>query len=78
MPFKTQPTSRHYAINANLRFDGTSGNLTVAGFRVLASDQEFTDIYYDPNGENLVIERMNSSLIKTCEFFFFLFVSMRR
>ncbi|KIM20837.1 glycoside hydrolase family 32 protein [Serendipita vermifera MAFF 305830] len=65
VPFDTQPTSRHYAINANLRFEGTNGRLGMAGFRVLASDQEFTDIYYDPNGENLMIERTNSSLITT-------------
>jgi beta-fructofuranosidase len=70
VPFRVQPSSRHYAINANLRFDGTSGSLANAGIRVLASDQEYTDIYYDPNGENLIIERMNSSLIKTCAFSF--------
>ena len=66
VPFSTQPKSRHYAINANLRFDGISGNLAAAGFRVLASDQEYTDIYFDANGENLIIERSHSSLIKTC------------
>ncbi|KAF8530224.1 glycosyl hydrolase [Hysterangium stoloniferum] len=65
VPFRVQPTTRHYAIKANLRFDGTSVGLAKAGIRVLASHQEYTDIYYDPNGENLVIERTKSSLITT-------------
>lgn len=38
-----------------------------AGFRVLASDLEYTDILYDPAAENLTITRGSSSLIKSCE-----------
>ncbi|KAG8813318.1 hypothetical protein FRC17_001606, partial [Serendipita sp. 399] len=63
VPFRVQPTSRYYAISANLRFDGD--NPPMAGFRVLASDQEYTDIYYDLTAETLYIRRDNSSLIKT-------------
>ena len=65
VPFRVQPTSRHYAINANLRFDGASDSAPRAGFRVLASNQEYTDIYYDWRQETLYIQRDHSSLIKT-------------
>lgn len=65
VPFRVQPTSRYYAINANLKFDGSSDAAPRAGFRVLASDQEYTDIYYDWRQETLYIQRDHSSLIKT-------------
>jgi len=32
----------------------------------LASDQEFTDILYDPNAEELTINRSNSTLVANC------------
>ena len=68
-PFQTQPSSAHYAINAILRFQGSTSNLPQAGFRVLASDQEYTDIYYDPKNETLVIDRTYSTLISSCAYF---------
>ena len=68
-PFQTQPLSAHYAINAVLRFQGSTPNLPQAGFRVLASDQEYTDIYYDPKIETLVIDRTHSTLITSCAYF---------
>ncbi|PVF95784.1 Arabinanase/levansucrase/invertase [Serendipita vermifera] len=67
VPFPTQPTSRFYAINANLQFNGNDVNtLPRAGFRVLASDQEYTDIWYDVANETLIIQRDHSSLITAC------------
>ena len=68
-PFQTQPSMAHYAINAILRFQGSTSNLPQAGFRVLASDQEYTDIYYDPKIETLVIDRTHSTLITSCAYF---------
>jgi len=38
-------------------------NMPIAGFRVLASDQEWTDIYFDPCNETLVVNRSASSLV---------------
>jgi beta-fructofuranosidase len=52
-----------------LRFQGSTSNLPQAGFRVLASDQEYTDIYYDPKNETLVIDRTHSTLITSCAYF---------
>jgi hypothetical protein len=46
VPFATQPTGRYYAIQATLTWTGSTvpGNMPIAGFRVLASDSEWTDI----------------------------------
>ncbi|KAH8919330.1 glycoside hydrolase family 32 protein [Atractiella rhizophila] len=65
VPFRTQPSGRHYAINATLQFQGDTSSLAQAGFRVLASDQEYTDIYYDPKNETLVINRSHSTLVRS-------------
>jgi beta-fructofuranosidase len=65
-PYAVQPSGRHYTTTANFQFRGPSGNLPTAGFRVLSSDQEHTDIVYDPNQETLFIYRNQSSLISTC------------
>lgn len=76
--FESQPSDRFYAITAQLDFNGASQNsthltpidrsgLVRGGFRVLASDHEWTDIYYDPSDETLVVSRTNSSLISACK-----------
>ncbi|KAJ7637095.1 glycosyl hydrolase [Roridomyces roridus] len=65
VPFETQPTGRFYAIQATLSWTGTTDRTQMpqAGFRVLASDDEWTDIMYDPASETLTIDRSKSSLI---------------
>lgn len=73
--FEKQPSDRFFAITAQLDFHGSTPNLTDptnldlrsmvrGGFRVLASESEWTDIYYDPLAESLVVSRAHSSLIK--------------
>ena len=62
VPFETQPKGRHYAIQATLRLNGDSK----AGFRVLSSDKEYTDIYFDSANEVLSVDRSHSSLISSC------------
>jgi beta-fructofuranosidase len=44
----------------------SAGERPVAGFRLLASDQEWTDVYSDPGNETLVVDRSASSLIPSC------------
>lgn len=63
--FETQPSGKHYTLTANFQFKGPSGNLPTAGFRVLASEYEYTDIVYDPNQESLFVYRNMSSLVKS-------------
>ena len=63
--------------NARFEFQGSNGTLTPAGVRVLASDQEFTDILYDPNAEELTINRGNSTLVPGCRSPFLHFNSWR-
>jgi hypothetical protein len=58
---------RRQCSNARFEFQGSNGSLIPAGLRVLSSDQEFTDILYDPNTEELTIDRGNSTLIPGCE-----------
>ncbi|KZP28036.1 glycoside hydrolase family 32 protein [Athelia psychrophila] len=60
-PLATQPTGRHYAVSGSFVFN--VGSTAQAGFRVLASAQEFTDILYDPVAQNVSIYRTSSSLI---------------
>lgn len=70
--FESQPTDKYFAITAQLDFHGSSNNATNidrssmvrGGFRVLSSDREWTDIYYDPSTESMVVSRLNSSLIQ--------------
>lgn len=68
--FETQPGGRHYGIRGTVQWSGSNdvGNMPVAGFRVLASDEEWTDIYFDPSNETLVVDRSFSSLIPSCAF----------
>lgn len=47
-------------------FEFASNSTIPAGFRVLASDQEYTDILYNPSTEELTVTRDKSSLITTC------------
>lgn len=62
--FETQPTGRHYAVAASFEFERNS--TASAGVRVLGSDQEYTDIYYNLASEELTVVREKSSLIPTC------------
>lgn len=73
--FEKQPSDRYFAITAQLDFHGLTPNLTDpteidlrsmvrGGFRVLASETEWTDIYYDPSSESLIVSREHSSLVK--------------
>ena len=68
VPFARQPATAHYVIQATLEFTGSDADLPKAGFRVRASADEWTDVYFDPQLEAIVVERQNSSLITTCEF----------
>jgi len=63
--FETQPEGKHYVLQGTLQWTGSNiaGSMPVAGFRVLASDHEWTDIYFDPNNETLVVDRSVSSLV---------------
>lgn len=76
VPFETQPSDRFYAVTAQLDFQGANGSSVIdlsemarGGFRVLASEKEWTDIYYDPSTESLVVSRLHSSVIPACEHF---------
>ncbi|KAH9821286.1 family 32 glycoside hydrolase [Melampsora americana] len=75
IPFEKQPSDRYFAITAQLDFHGLTPNLSDptkidlqsmvrGGFRILASESEWTDIYYDHLSESLVISREHSSLVK--------------
>lgn len=59
--FETQPTGRYYVVAGQFDFEANSTGQV--GFRVLASDQEYTDILYDPVAQNLTVTRNMSSLI---------------
>jgi beta-fructofuranosidase len=65
VPFSVQPKGRFYAVTGSFKLHGGSAAPNV-GFRVLASDQEWTDVYYDLANENLMIDRSHNSLISTC------------
>ncbi|EGG03208.1 family 32 glycoside hydrolase [Melampsora larici-populina 98AG31] len=73
--FEEQPSDRYFAITAQLDFHGLTSSLDDptnidlqsmprGGFRVLASESEWTDIYYEPSSESLVVRREHSSLVK--------------
>jgi beta-fructofuranosidase len=66
--FETQPEGRYYVLQGTIQWTGNNNesNMPVAGFRVLASDQEWTDIYFDPSNETLVVDRSSSSLVPSC------------
>lgn len=63
-PLQQQPTGRQYRMSATFDFmpNATAG---AVGFRVLASDQEFTDVLYNAETEELTVVREQSSLIKS-------------
>ncbi|KAJ6486871.1 glycosyl hydrolase [Mycena sanguinolenta] len=65
VPFATQPTGRYYAIKATLTWTGSTvpSDMPIAGFRVLASDSEWTDILFQPANETLIADRTHNSLI---------------
>ncbi|OAV98565.1 hypothetical protein PTTG_01805 [Puccinia triticina 1-1 BBBD Race 1] len=68
-----QPQDRYYAITARLEFyterkevDGENvdrASMSRGGFRILSSENEWTDVYYDPSTEYLVVDRSHSSAI---------------
>lgn len=75
VPFHDQPRDRYYAITARLNFHGVRqavGDANIdrsviprAGFRILASNNEWTDVFYDPAEEYLVVDRSHSSAISS-------------
>ena len=77
--FEKQPEGRYYALQGTIRWTGHTdmSSMPAAGFRVLASDQEWTDIYYDPNNETLVVDRSKSSLVPSCKFSFSLLACLQ-
>ncbi|KAH9460970.1 hypothetical protein MJO28_009885 [Puccinia striiformis f. sp. tritici] len=70
-----QPQDRYYAISARLQFfterkevDGANvgrSMMSRGGFRILSGKHEWTDVYYDPSTEFLVVERSHSSIISS-------------
>jgi beta-fructofuranosidase len=66
-PFSVQPKSRHYAITATVDFQykpsAKPADYPRAGFRVLASSSEYTDLFYDLRAELFNISRLHSSLV---------------
>ncbi|MBW0464760.1 hypothetical protein O181_004475 [Austropuccinia psidii MF-1] len=60
----TQPKDKFYVIRAQLKFLAKN-SIVRGGFRILASKHEWTDVYYDPNEEYLIIDRSKSSAIPT-------------
>ncbi|CAH7670375.1 glycosyl hydrolase, partial [Phakopsora pachyrhizi] len=70
---EVQPKENYYAIRAQLDFfpnhykpDAVKYNRPDSirgGFRIIASEHEWTDVYYDPADEYLVVERGNSSVL---------------
>lgn len=70
-PFEIQPKGKHYVLRGTLQWTGSDNvnDMPVAGFRVLASDQEWTDIYFDPINETVVVDRSASSLVPSCTSF---------
>lgn len=76
IPFDKQPNDRYYAITARLDFyaqripTGENQGIDRAvmprgGFRILSSENEWTDVYYDPSEEYLVVDRSHSSVISS-------------
>nr|CAG26671.1 invertase 1 precursor [Uromyces viciae-fabae] len=76
IPLDKKPSDRYYAITARLDFyakgipsDGDEFidrmSMPRAGFRLLASKNEWTDIFYDPSEEYLVVDRSHSSVISS-------------
>ncbi|ORY65647.1 glycosyl hydrolase [Leucosporidium creatinivorum] len=62
-PFEQQPTDRYYVLKGQFDFERNSTGSV--GFRVLASDSEYTDILYDPVAQNLTVAREMSSLVNS-------------
>ncbi|OAV96570.1 hypothetical protein PTTG_01009 [Puccinia triticina 1-1 BBBD Race 1] len=71
--FEKQPKDRYYVVSAQLNFfpeqiipvdkPFKQPSALRGGFRILSSKFEWTDVYYDPNQEYLVIDRSHSSSI---------------
>ncbi|KNZ49389.1 hypothetical protein VP01_504g7 [Puccinia sorghi] len=73
VPLAKQPKDRFYLLKASLQFfsaqkevngEGAARfEMSRGGFRILSSQHEWTDIYYDPSTEYLVVDRSHSSTI---------------
>lgn len=64
-PFNAQPTGRSYALKVKMKFEGKASatDFPRVGVRVLASENEYTDIFYDLGAELFNVSRLHSSLI---------------
>jgi len=75
VPLEKQPKDRFYLLKASLQFFSAQREvngegvarfaMSRGGFRILSSQHEWTDIYYDPSTEYLVVDRSHSSTISS-------------
>ena len=61
--FQESPVTKFFMLTTTIRFPTSARNASDlrAGLRILSSDYEATDIYYQPVSEELIIDRSNSS-----------------
>lgn len=60
--FQQSPMSKFFMLTTTIRFPSSARTSNVqAGLRILGSDYEQTDIYYQFSNESLIIDRSNSS-----------------
>ncbi|KAL3471171.1 glycosyl hydrolase [Aspergillus californicus] len=62
IPFENSPTTKFFVLEAQISFPQSARHSGVqSGFQVLASDLEWTTIYYQFSNESIVINRQNTS-----------------
>ncbi|OJI96862.1 hypothetical protein ASPVEDRAFT_78611 [Aspergillus versicolor CBS 583.65] len=62
VPFERSPTSRFFALEAQISFPQSARDSEVqSGFQILASEFEWTTIYYQFSNESIVIDRNQTS-----------------
>ncbi|KAE8396353.1 glycosyl hydrolase [Aspergillus alliaceus] len=62
VPFQVSPTTKFYALTAQLSFPRSARNSDIqAGFQVLSSDLESTTIYYQFSNESIIVDRSHTS-----------------
>ncbi|KAB8235941.1 glycoside hydrolase family 32 protein [Aspergillus alliaceus] len=62
VPFQISPTTKFYALTAQLSFPRSARNSDIqAGFQVLSSDLESTTIYYQFSNESIIVDRSHTS-----------------
>lgn len=62
VPFNTSPSSKFFAMTANISFPATARDSGIqAGFQVLSSGLEATSIYYQFSNESIIVDRSNTS-----------------